>query len=133
MCWGMCFFYIDSISHLMPLLQGKEVGKTDFKTRLSCIQKEIYEPRSNKIQKGLLDRMKEPFGIRPKPFWDLSQESRIKDTKKVLIYLSQLVHHSNQCMVYNSLFWGDNCSTARLHVSTTFVPSPNKACQDRRG
>lgn len=64
-------------------MQGKEVGKTDFNTRLTCIKKEIYEPRCKKQTEGRLDRSREPFGIRPKPFYDLSQESRINDTKKV--------------------------------------------------
>jgi len=48
------------------VFQGKEVGKTDFNTRLICIKKEIYGPRVEKQQKGLLDRSREPFGIRPK-------------------------------------------------------------------
>lgn len=79
----LLFSWLNGISGYFCALQGKEVGKTDFNTRLICIKKEIYEPRVSKQQQGLLDRSKEPFGIRPKPFYDLSQESRINDVKKV--------------------------------------------------
>ncbi|XP_067933947.1 mRNA-capping enzyme-like [Watersipora subatra] len=64
--------------------EGKEVGKTDFGTRLACIRKEIYEPRQNKQKEGLLDRSREPFGVRQKPFYDLSLSTRTTDVKKLL-------------------------------------------------
>lgn len=69
-------------------LQGKEVGKTDFGTRLACIRKEIYEPRQNKQKEGLLDRSREPFGVRQKPFYDLSLSTRTTDVKKVVFTMT---------------------------------------------
>lgn len=81
------------------------MGKTEFNTRLTCIKKEIYEPRCNKIQQGLLDRNKEPFGIRPKPFWDLSMETRVTDTKKVLVAVPcSIVHGKVTVLSLNTPF-----------------------------
>ena len=52
-------------------LQGQDVGKTDFNRRLLCMEKEIIGARNTKITQGLLDKTKEPFSVRIKPFWDL--------------------------------------------------------------
>jgi mRNA-capping enzyme len=53
-------------------LQGQEVGKVDFNTRLVCIEKEIIGARHTAIMQGLFDKTKEPFSVRIKPFWDVS-------------------------------------------------------------
>ena len=47
------------------------MGKTDFNRRLLCMEKEIIGARNTKITQGLLDKTKEPFSVRIKPFWDL--------------------------------------------------------------
>ena len=54
-------------------LSGEEVGKCNFDTRLICIEKEIVNARHDAMREGLLDKSKEPFSIRLKPFWDISQ------------------------------------------------------------
>ncbi|XP_050415572.1 mRNA-capping enzyme [Patella vulgata] len=61
--------------------EGQEVGKTDFDRRLLCIQKEIIGPRHAKIQHGMLDKNKEPFSIRSKPFWDVTMSEKLLDGK----------------------------------------------------
>jgi len=53
--------------------KGEEVGKCPFDTRLICIEKEIVTARHDAMKEGLLDKSKEPFSIRIKPFWDISQ------------------------------------------------------------
>ncbi|XP_041360929.1 mRNA-capping enzyme-like [Gigantopelta aegis] len=59
--------------------EGQEVGKTDFERRLLCIEKEIIGPRYLKMQNGLLDRTKEPFSVRAKPFWDVTVSRKLLD------------------------------------------------------
>lgn len=50
--------------------EGQDVGGTDFDRRLLCIGKEIIKPRHEAMQSGLIDKLKEPFSVRRKDFWD---------------------------------------------------------------
>ncbi|KAE8602938.1 hypothetical protein XENTR_v10014183 [Xenopus tropicalis] len=50
---------------------GQPVGDCDFNIRLSCIEKEIISPRHEKMKTGLIDKAKEPFSVRNKPFFDI--------------------------------------------------------------
>lgn len=50
---------------------GKPVGDCDFNVRLSCIEKEIIQPRHEKMKTGLIDKTREPFSVRNKPFFDI--------------------------------------------------------------
>ncbi|XP_076456794.1 mRNA-capping enzyme-like [Babylonia areolata] len=59
--------------------EGQEVGKTDFRRRLLCIEKEIVGPRNGKMQQGMLDRASQAFSVRAKPFWDLTAAEKILD------------------------------------------------------
>lgn len=68
--------------------EGKEVGKTDFNTRLICMDREIVGPRNTKVQQGLLDKTKEPFSVRMKPFWDIVTSRKILDGS----FASQVSH-----------------------------------------
>ena len=43
-----------------------KVGKMPFSTRLHCIENELIKPRNIAVQKGLIDKKREPFGIRLK-------------------------------------------------------------------
>ncbi|KAI5094425.1 mRNA-capping enzyme [Silurus meridionalis] len=52
-------------------INGQPVGQCDFSRRLLCIEKEIIFPRSEKIKMGQIDKTKEPFSVRNKPFFDL--------------------------------------------------------------
>ena len=71
------------------VLQGQEVGKTNFSTRSMCIDKEIIGPRHVKIKSGQLDKLKEPFSVRMKPFWDVST------ARKVHFYVFKRFIHSS--------------------------------------
>ena len=57
--------------------KGNEVGKCDFGTRLTCIEKEIVGARNTYITQGLIDKNKEPFSIRKKEFYDVSEASKL--------------------------------------------------------
>ncbi|KAK8787987.1 hypothetical protein V5799_022236, partial [Amblyomma americanum] len=52
--------------------QGEDVWGVDFCRRLTCIQRELYEPRKHAMQDGRINRDLEPFGVRQKQFWDAS-------------------------------------------------------------
>ncbi|KAK3522452.1 hypothetical protein QTP86_010999, partial [Hemibagrus guttatus] len=56
---------------LLVVCQGQPVGQCDFSRRLLCIEKEIIFPRSEKIKMGQIDKTKDPFSVRSKPFFDL--------------------------------------------------------------
>ncbi len=57
--------------------EGMDVGGTDFDRRLLCINKELIGPRYAKIQQGHLDKTREPFSVRAKPFWDISTTRQV--------------------------------------------------------
>nr|KAG5691358.1 hypothetical protein BaRGS_033407 [Batillaria attramentaria] len=57
--------------------EGLDVGKTDFDRRLLCIEKEIVGARNYKMQQGLLDRARQPFSVRAKPFWELTVSQKL--------------------------------------------------------
>lgn len=57
--------------------EGNEVGKCDFGTRLTCIEKEIVGSRNYYITQGIIDKTKEPFSIRNKQFWDVSEAMKL--------------------------------------------------------
>jgi len=57
--------------------EGNEVGKCDFGTRLTCIEKEIVGSRNMYIQQGAIDKTKEPFSIRKKEFWDVTDAHKL--------------------------------------------------------
>ncbi|XP_076084140.1 mRNA-capping enzyme-like isoform X2 [Mytilus galloprovincialis] len=67
---------------------GQEVGKTDFRTRLVCIEKELIGPRHAKMKTGEIDKAKEPFSVRLKPFWDVSVCRKVLDGS----FASQVSH-----------------------------------------
>lgn len=57
--------------------EGLDVGRTDFDRRLLCIEKEIVGARNTKMQQGLLDRARQPFSVRAKPFWDVTVSQKL--------------------------------------------------------
>ena len=67
------------------IFQGIDVGGTNFNTRLLCIEKEIVGPRYEKMKRGMLDKSKEPFSVRIKPFWDVMQAS-VVSTHAIEVY-----------------------------------------------
>ncbi|XP_005377798.1 PREDICTED: mRNA-capping enzyme isoform X2 [Chinchilla lanigera] len=50
---------------------AQPVGDCDFNIRLQCIEREIINPRHEKIKSGLIDKTQEPFSVRNKPFFDI--------------------------------------------------------------
>ncbi|XP_030830512.1 mRNA-capping enzyme [Strongylocentrotus purpuratus] len=70
---------------------GKPVGGCDFGWRRRCIQDEIIAPREVELQKGSIDRMREPFGIREKPFWDITSSKKILDGS----FSQELMHETD--------------------------------------
>uniref|UniRef100_A0A8C9TD69 mRNA-capping enzyme n=1 Tax=Scleropages formosus TaxID=113540 RepID=A0A8C9TD69_SCLFO len=55
---------------------SQPVGQCDFNTRLLCIEKEIISPRLEKMKMGQIDKTKEPFSVRNKPFFDIHWHAR---------------------------------------------------------
>nr|KAF6507718.1 RNA guanylyltransferase and 5'-phosphatase [Rousettus aegyptiacus] len=50
---------------------AQPVGECDFNIRLQCIEREIINPRHEKMKTGLIDKTQEPFSVRNKPFFDI--------------------------------------------------------------
>ncbi|KAK2156753.1 hypothetical protein LSH36_206g04070 [Paralvinella palmiformis] len=61
--------------------EGIDVGGTELSRRFLCINKELIGPRHELIKQGRLDRMKEPFSVRAKFFWEISTVKNILDGK----------------------------------------------------
>uniref|UniRef100_A0A8C4IC21 mRNA-capping enzyme n=1 Tax=Dicentrarchus labrax TaxID=13489 RepID=A0A8C4IC21_DICLA len=57
---------------------GQPVGQCDFNIRLLCIEKEIISPRMEKMKTGQIDKTKEPFSVRNKPFFDIHAARKVK-------------------------------------------------------
>lgn len=58
-----------------------KMGMKDFDQRFDAIRKLIIEPRNKAIVEGLIDRSKEPFGVRRKDFYDLSATEKVMHMK----------------------------------------------------
>lgn len=70
-CFFVCLFF-----------QGQPVGQCNFNTRLLCIEKEIISPRMEKMKIGQIDKTKEPFSVRNKPFFDIHASRKVEWTNK---------------------------------------------------
>nr|XP_019953048.1 PREDICTED: mRNA-capping enzyme-like [Paralichthys olivaceus] len=57
---------------------GQPVGQCDFNIRLLCIEKEIISPRMEKMKTGQIDKTKEPFSVRNKPFFDIHASRKVR-------------------------------------------------------
>ena len=66
------------------IFQNMDVGGTDFERRLLCIKRELIEPRHKKMTEGRLDKTKEPFSVRQKPFWDIFQTRTVSFALKMI-------------------------------------------------
>ncbi|XP_018798630.1 PREDICTED: mRNA-capping enzyme [Bactrocera latifrons] len=63
-------------------ISNYDIGaKPFYPDRLTCIKKEIIEPRYEAITKGLINRPLEPFSIRNKEFWDIRQSASLLGEK----------------------------------------------------
>lgn len=62
--------------------EGQDVGKMPFHpTRLYCIENEIIKPRHAAMESGLINRLAEPFSIRKKDFWHVTQAASLLGEK----------------------------------------------------
>ncbi|XP_061741857.1 mRNA-capping enzyme isoform X1 [Nerophis ophidion] len=67
---------------------GQPVGQCDFNIRLLCIEKEIISPRMQKMKNGQIDKTKEPFSVRNKPFFDIQAARKLLEGS----FTSQVSH-----------------------------------------
>ncbi|KAK9956337.1 hypothetical protein ABG768_014078 [Culter alburnus] len=67
---------------------GQPVGQCDFNRRLLCIEKEIISPRFEKMKLGQIDKAKEPFSVRNKPFFDIHAARKLLEGS----FTSQVSH-----------------------------------------
>uniref|UniRef100_A0A8C5C4M5 mRNA-capping enzyme n=1 Tax=Gadus morhua TaxID=8049 RepID=A0A8C5C4M5_GADMO len=67
---------------------GQPVGLCDFNIRLLCIEKEIISPRMEKMKNGQIDKTKEPFSVRNKPFFDIHASRKLLEGS----FTSQVSH-----------------------------------------
>uniref|UniRef100_A0A7N8XLK0 mRNA-capping enzyme n=1 Tax=Mastacembelus armatus TaxID=205130 RepID=A0A7N8XLK0_9TELE len=67
---------------------GQPVGQCDFSIRLLCIEKEIISPRMEKMKTGQIDKTKEPFSVRNKPFFDIHASRKLLEGS----FTSQVSH-----------------------------------------
>lgn len=49
--------------------------------RLKCIEMDIIFPRHEAMKRGLIDKSREPFSIRNKSFWDVTQAKALLGPK----------------------------------------------------
>ncbi|CAG0895731.1 unnamed protein product [Darwinula stevensoni] len=71
--------------------QGRHVGQEDFNKRLTCIRREIVEPRQAAKTEGLIDESNECFDIQTKEFYDLSEAKNLLGSE----FPNNLVHQSD--------------------------------------
>uniref|UniRef100_A0AAX7TA05 mRNA-capping enzyme n=1 Tax=Astatotilapia calliptera TaxID=8154 RepID=A0AAX7TA05_ASTCA len=67
---------------------GQPVGQCDFNIRLLCIEKEIISPRNEKMKTGQIDKTKEPYSVRQKPFYDIHASRKLLEGS----FTSQVSH-----------------------------------------
>lgn len=58
--------------HDIITFEGREMFTTSIHNRNSCIVREIIDPRNIQFQKGLLDKVKEPFSISDITSWKMA-------------------------------------------------------------
>lgn len=62
--------------------EGQPVGKMPFfPTRLHCLTHEIINPRYQAMESGLINKTHEPFSVRNKHFWDITQAASLLGEK----------------------------------------------------
>lgn len=62
--------------------EGQDVGKMPFyPTRLHCLENEIIKPRYMAMENGLINKVSEPFSVRKKDFWEISQAASLLGEK----------------------------------------------------
>ena len=98
------YLIYDIISH-----NGSFVGEQNFEVRLKIIQKELIDPRRQAMEKQLINRQDEPFGVRKKDFWFLSQ-SRMK---WILDDFMKTLSHGNDGLILTPVMKPYCCGTTK--------------------
>ncbi|ENN77339.1 mRNA-capping enzyme isoform X1 [Dendroctonus ponderosae] len=61
---------------------GKDVGNCPFyPSRLQCLEMEVIKPRYAAMEHGLINKSAEPFSVRKKEFWPISQAGNLLGEK----------------------------------------------------
>ncbi|CAG9814037.1 unnamed protein product [Phaedon cochleariae] len=64
------------------IFEGQQVGKLPFHTtRLHCLENEIIKPRYFAMENGAINKSLEPFSIRKKDFWQITQAASLLGEK----------------------------------------------------
>ncbi|XP_055681575.1 mRNA-capping enzyme [Lutzomyia longipalpis] len=80
--------------------EDDDVGQMPFyPTRLKCIEENIIGPRYDCFRKGLIDKNREPFSVRHKMFWDVTQARALLGPK----FASTLSHEPDGLIFQPSL------------------------------
>lgn len=61
--------------------EGNPIGVEDFQTRLSCIKRELIDPRCEAFSRRIIDRSLESFSVRNKEFWDITKAASLLNPK----------------------------------------------------
>lgn len=67
---------------------GHNLAQRSFATRLACIANDIVRPRHDAISSGWIRREEEPFSVRAKDFWEVTQARALLGPK----FAKQLSH-----------------------------------------
>ncbi|XP_019851711.1 PREDICTED: mRNA-capping enzyme-like isoform X3 [Amphimedon queenslandica] len=83
------------IYDIMMFEGSKDVAKCDHQRRMLCIDRELIMPREEAAKRGIIDKIREPFSVRAKQFWDVSESRMILES-----YVPKLTHE-NDGLIYN--------------------------------
>ena len=62
--------------------EGEDLGKQPFfPHRYKCIQSNLIQPRHEAIEKGIIQKEREPFGVRIKGFWEVTMAKKLLEPK----------------------------------------------------
>jgi mRNA-capping enzyme len=70
---------------------GRDVSRSPFPARLGCIEREIVQPRHEAMKEGRIDKPAEPFSVRLKQFWDITQAGSLLSDK----FIKMLPHDTD--------------------------------------
>jgi len=69
------------------------VGQCPLKRRIECIDNELIKPRNEAIKQGLINKQREPFSVRLKPFFDIVASAHLLEEDGT--FLSQVAHETD--------------------------------------
>lgn len=68
--------------------EDEKYGRRSFMDRMACIKNNIIGPRHEAMRRGIINRENEPFSVRIKDFWDVTQARSLLGPK----FAQQLSH-----------------------------------------